>query len=187
MSDRDGEISPIPWSESQVLGIAGFCDAFLNSLLVFEKKHSSIVAGKVTLARAWKDIESLKKNPYIAAVRSATLDRPFTSLRGRRPGELRDLKSENKEIYAAIRRFTAVERTGDEGFIKISNPSRTGKLVEDAGWLTGERCRHADIVLPGLRNIVLPGLRKGKETLGHGQSGRGPLGRKAHGRFGGGS
>jgi hypothetical protein len=105
ISDRDGAISPIPWSETEVWRIAIFSDAFLNRLLAFEEKQASISALEVSLGKAWEAVKDFAEDPYIPAIRTAELVRDFKFLVAERPGELESLQSVSRETHVAIQRF----------------------------------------------------------------------------------
>lgn len=106
ISDRDGVIYPIAWSQDAVLRIAKFSDAFLDRLFAFEKKHSYIAAGDLPLDIGWVTWKSLKADPYIPMARKMALDLDWRMLVNQKSGELMDLKSKNPVVYDAIQTFS---------------------------------------------------------------------------------
>jgi hypothetical protein len=106
ISDRDGTIRRTNWSPSEVWGIAEFSDAFLGSHLVLEEKDASIASGTISVAQAWEDIKSLKKDPYIPTLRTVALDRDFRSMIEKKSAELDVLKAKNQPLYAAVHEFS---------------------------------------------------------------------------------
>jgi hypothetical protein len=105
-SDRDGVISPIAWSQEEVFRIAKFSDAFLNRLLTFDQKHSSIAAGDLPLDEGLKTWKKLKADPYIPTVRKMVLDLDWRSQIDEKSAELKRLKSKDPKVYDAIQTFS---------------------------------------------------------------------------------
>lgn len=106
ISDRNGAITKIPWSESTVREVGSFSDRFLKRSTDFEKKRSALVAGRTTVPKAWSDLKSLREDPLIPTRRMVTLDREFRSFVEKQKNELINLRSGNPAIYTAIRDFS---------------------------------------------------------------------------------
>lgn len=104
LMDRDGVIRTIAWSEDEVQGIAVLSDTFLNRLDVFEKVQAEVSSGKTTVAKAWKDVQDLERDPFITDERRASLLPELKGLIDRKPEELKRLQDEH--LHEAIAKFS---------------------------------------------------------------------------------
>lgn len=102
ISDRDGVIHTIAWSESDVQGIAELCDAYFNRLSQYEETHESIRSGQAPVIQAFRDISQLKEDPFLTNARVASLLGNFKVLIDNKPDELEALKSADLVTYDAI-------------------------------------------------------------------------------------
>lgn len=106
ISDRDGTIHQIAWSQPEVWAIARFSDFFLNRFLHFEKVLETMASGRLAIDDAWQSMTKLKADPYIPTARTIVLAHNFRSLVKKKRDVLAGLKSREPGLYDEIREFS---------------------------------------------------------------------------------